>query len=73
LFTHLAHLTTPPTARNIRLLGSTLLRDRLLRAEGYAVVSVPFYEWEGVPNGDAQRGRYLQRKVDEAAGGGGGG
>ena len=59
-------------------LGSTVLRDRLLQAEGYTVVSVPWFEWEVLQGGEAQ-GRYLQRLVDEAValgrrrGGGGGG
>ncbi|KIZ04722.1 hypothetical protein MNEG_3241 [Monoraphidium neglectum] len=47
-------------------LGSTLLRDRLLAAEGFTVVSVPFYEWEALTSNQA-RGAYLQAKLDAAA------
>lgn len=59
----LATLVARPFCRR---LGSTLLRDRLLAAEGFTVVSVPFYEWEALTSNQA-RGAYLQAKLDAAA------
>jgi hypothetical protein len=60
--------TNRPTIPN-RLLGGTVLRNRLLEAEGYTLVSVPFFEWEALPATDAARGQYLQDLVDRAAAG----
>lgn len=56
----------PPSPFPARRLGGTQLRDRLLEAGGFRVVSVPFYEWEALPSA-AAKGEYLQRKVDAAA------
>jgi hypothetical protein len=42
-----ALLSSSATQRNRRLLGSTRLRDALLRASGVGVVAVPFFSWRG--------------------------
>ena len=39
--------------------GATLLKRRQLQCFGYRVVSVPFWEWDGMA--EAERRRYLQR------------
>ena len=46
--------------------GPTLLKQRLLRAAGWRLVSVPFFEWNRLEGREAQRD-YLQRKLDEVA------
>jgi hypothetical protein len=43
-----------------------VLRNRLLEAQGFTVVSVPWFEWEALST-DRQRGAYLQAKVNAAA------
>ena len=48
-------------------LGSTALRDRLLRAKGFAVAPVPFYEWNELGGDEDARGRYLRELVERAA------
>lgn len=55
-------------AHHYRRLGGTQLRDRLLEAEGFTVVPLPFYEWEALGS-DAERGAYLQHLVDGAVAG----
>ena len=42
--------------------GSTLLKRRLLAAAGWRVISVPFYEWDGVATANGQQ-TYLERAV----------
>ena len=44
--------------------GSTRLKQRLLRAAGWRLVSVPFFEWDPLHSHETQR-NYLQRKLDE--------
>ncbi len=58
-----------PWRRPHRRLGHTLLRDRLLQAQGYRVVAVPFYEWEslGAIRDQRKRGAYIQGLIDHAA------
>ena len=40
--------------------GTTLLRRKLLAAQGLRVVSVPYYEW---PAADSERDAYLERHL----------
>ena len=48
--------------------GATLLKRRLLQLLGHALVSVPYWEWEGA-KGAGERELYLRGKL-EALGGG---
>lgn len=50
-----------------KVLGPTALRTRLLEAQGFHVVSVPYFEWEAIASEDG-RMQYLQQKLDTAAG-----
>ena len=45
--------------------GATLLKRRLLKAAGWYVVSVPYYEWGRLAHSDAQL-EYLERKLSAA-------
>ena len=47
--------------------GSLLLQQRQLRAFGYRVVSVPFYEWKGLQSAQQQR-TYLWHRVGSEGG-----
>ena len=42
--------------------GATLLKRRLLKAAGWCVVSVPYYEWDALRGEGEQRG-YLEQRV----------
>ena len=42
--------------------GPTKLKRRLLAAAGWRVISVPFYEWDGLNTAD-ERHAYLERAV----------
>ena len=44
--------------------GFTRFRDRMLRAHGWRVLSVPFYEWNFIP--EAQQDAYLRKLLDDA-------
>ncbi|GMH50695.1 hypothetical protein TL16_g09240 [Triparma laevis f. inornata] len=73
----LTGLTRPPPGRKIALefdgpdhftrtthrsLGHTVLKYRLLKSLGYAVVRVPYYVWDRIPFwASMERQRYLQR------------
>ena len=48
--------------------GPTQCRNRSLAARGYVVVSVPYWEWDPLPN--SQHVAYLQSKVQRALAGG---
>ena len=43
--------------------GSTLLKRKQLRQLGYAVVSVPFWEWQAL-RGDEEQREYLEGKFE---------
>ena len=46
----------------LRTLGHTALKYRLLKRQGWAVVRVPFYEFDKIPFwASMERQRYLQR------------
>jgi len=45
--------------------GATLLKQRLLKAAGWCVVSVPYYEWDRLTHSDTQL-EYLERKLSAA-------
>ncbi|EOD20757.1 hypothetical protein EMIHUDRAFT_255423, partial [Emiliania huxleyi CCMP1516] len=50
-----------PDGRGVRKPnGPTLLKRRLLAAAGWRVISVPFYEWDGLATA-SERQAYLQR------------
>mmetsp|Transcript_46900 Transcript_46900/g.150909 ORF Transcript_46900/g.150909 Transcript_46900/m.150909 type:complete len:185 (+) Transcript_46900:237-791(+) len=52
-----------PDGRGVRKPnGPTLLKRRLLAAAGWRVISVPFYEWDGLNTAD-ERQAYLERAV----------
>ncbi len=52
-----------PDGRGVRKPnGPTLLKRRLLRAAGWRVISVPFYEWGGFATANGQQ-TYLERAV----------
>jgi hypothetical protein len=46
-------------------LGALRLRRRLLRARGWRLVSVPFYEWEQVAHDATEQEAYLRRCLTE--------
>jgi very-short-patch-repair endonuclease len=48
-----------------RLDGRTQHRNRVLAARGYAVVSVPYYEWNDL-KGSRERQQYLLQLIEEA-------
>ena len=43
--------------------GSTRLKRKQLRQLGYAVVSVPFWEWDALV-GEAEQSEYLEGKFE---------
>ena len=45
--------------------GATQLKRRQLRAFGWSLVDVPYWEWNAL-NGDQERAAYLRRKLDAA-------
>ena len=47
-------------------LGMLRLRRRLLRARGWRVVSVPFYEWAKVAHDVVDQEEYLRRRLTAA-------
>jgi len=52
-----------PDGRGVRKPnGHTLLKRRLLAAAGWRVISVPFFEWDGLHSA-GERQAYLQRVV----------
>jgi hypothetical protein len=53
------------TTNTLQPLGHTLLRNRLLSAMGWKVVSIPFFEWNGLRQ--AERDAYVQRRVDPSS------
>jgi hypothetical protein len=50
------------TTNTLEPLGHTRLRDRLLSAMGWRVVSVPFFEWDRLQRTE-QRDAYVERRV----------
>ena len=49
--------------------GSTLLKRRQLRSAGWALVEVPYWEWNALrKEGTGAKERYLERKLGEAVG-----
>jgi hypothetical protein len=55
------------TTNTLEPLGHTRLRDRLLSAMGWHVVSIPFFEWDGLHQTD-ERDAYVERRVHGALG-----
>ena len=52
-----------PDGRGVRKPnGPTLLKRRLLAAAGWRVISVPFFEWDGLRSA-SERQAYLERVV----------
>lgn len=47
---------------DMQITGPTRFRDRMLACLGYLVVKVPFYEWQGLQDG--QRVLYLQQALE---------
>ena len=50
------------TTNTLEPLGHTRLRDRLLSAMGWCVVSIPFFEWDRLHQTE-QRDAYVKRRV----------
>ena len=50
------------TTNTLEPLGHTRLRDRLLSAMGWCVVSIPFFEWDRLQRTE-QRDAYVKRRV----------
>jgi hypothetical protein len=50
------------TRNTLEPLGRTRLRDRLLSAMGWHVVSIPFFEWDRLHQTE-QRDAYMERRV----------
>ena len=50
------------TTNSLEPLGHTRLRDRLLSAMGWCVVSIPFFEWDRLHQTE-QRDAYVERRV----------
>ncbi len=50
------------TTNTLERLGHTRLRDRLLSAMGWHVVSIPFFEWDRLHQTE-QRDAYVERRV----------
>jgi hypothetical protein len=50
---------------NFTLSGSTLFRNRALAARGYALVSIPYWEWGNLRGAD-QKQQYLLAKLQAA-------
>jgi hypothetical protein len=50
------------TTNTLEPLGHTRLRDRLLSAMGWRVVSIPFFEWDRLQRTE-QRDAYVERRV----------
>ena len=50
------------TRNTLEPLGHTRLRDRLLSAMGWRVVSIPFFEWDGLHQAE-HRDAYVERRV----------
>ncbi len=45
-----------------RVLGTTLFKKRLLQAQGWRIVNVPYFEWETLTDARGQE-EYLQTKL----------
>jgi hypothetical protein len=54
------------TTNTLEPLGHTRLRDRLLRAMGWHVVSIPFFEWDTLHHPE-QMDAYVKRRLLQAA------
>jgi very-short-patch-repair endonuclease len=52
------------TRNTLEPLGHTRLRDRLLSAMGWHVVSIPFFEWDRLRQKE-QRDAYVERRVHQ--------
>ena len=57
-----SHFTKNFGLNTLEPLGHTRLRDRLLSAMGWHVVSIPFFEWDRLHQTE-QRDAYLERRV----------
>ena len=44
--------------------GATVLKRRQLRAAGWALLAVPYWEWDAL-RGKAAKQKYLRRKLEE--------
>ena len=53
------------TTNTLEPLGHTRLRDRLLSAMGWRVVSIPFFEWDRLHQTE-QRDAYVERRVQRS-------
>jgi hypothetical protein len=53
------------TRNTLEPLGHTRLRDRLLSAMGWRVVSIPFFEWDRLHQTE-QRDAYVERRVHQS-------
>ena len=49
--------------------GATLLKHRHLRQLGYALVVVPYWEWDQVRGDEAAEVEYLRGKLDSVVNG----
>ena len=52
-----------PDANTLLPNGSTLLKRKQLTQLGYAVVSVPFWEWQAL-EGEQEQSEYLEGKFE---------
>jgi len=58
------HFTREFSGQQQRTLGHTVLKYRLLKMQGWAVVRIPYYEFDKIPFwASMERQRYLQRKL----------
>ena len=51
------------TTNTLEPLGHTRLRDRLLSAMGWRVVSIPFFDWDRLHNRPEQMDAYVQQRL----------
>jgi hypothetical protein len=49
-----------------KVTGPTMFRNRALAARGYALVSIPYWEWNGLRSAVAKRQQYLLSKLQIA-------
>jgi hypothetical protein len=53
------------TANTLEPLGHTRLRDRLLSAMGWQVVSIPFFDWDRLHHRPEQMDAYIQQRLSQ--------
>jgi very-short-patch-repair endonuclease len=51
------------TTNTLEPLGHTRLRDRLLSAMGWHVVSIPFFDWDRLHNRPEQMDAYMKQRL----------